>query len=140
MGTLLDAQALVALVLDEPAAIEVELLLRQGNVAMTAPNLAETIDVISRVEGYPEQRVRSLVEPLGLVVVPMTEQHAWRAASLRARHYARDDSEVSLADCALVAAATPADVIATADRPLLRMAEAEGIATFPLPDSQGALP
>lgn len=138
MGTLLDAQALVALVLDEPAAQDVELILRQGSVGMAAPNLAETLDVLSRVEGYPYDLLRSLLGPLAIVVVPMTEHHAWRAAALRTRHYARDESEVSLADCALVATATPADVIATADRPVLRMAEAEGIATVALPDSSGA--
>jgi PIN domain nuclease of toxin-antitoxin system len=135
VGTLLDAQALVALFRAEPGAHEVELVLRRGDVAMTAPNLAETLDVLARVDGYPEGLLRSLVEPLGIAVVPMTEQHAWRAAALRARHYARGDSELSLADCALVATATPADVIVTADRPVLRMAEAEGIATVALPDS-----
>ena len=140
MGTVLDAQALVALALDEPAAREVELLLRRGDVAMAAANLAECLDVLTRVEGYDDDLVRSIVEPLAIVVVPMTEWHAWRAAALRRRHYEREKAAVSLADCTLVASATPADAIASADRAVLRMAEAEGVSTIPLPDSTGSRP
>jgi uncharacterized protein with PIN domain len=138
VGTVLDAQALVALALDEPAASEVELLLRRGDVAMAAPNLAECLDVLKRVEGYDDDLVRSVVEPLAIVVMPMTEWHAWRAAALRKRHYERETAAVSLADCTLVASAKAGDAIASADRAVLRMAEAEGIATIPLPDSTGA--
>lgn len=39
----------------------------------------------------------------------------------------------SLADCCLVAVATAADRVATADPAVLRMAEAEGIGTVALP-------
>ena len=45
----------------------------------------------------------------------------------------KKQSEVSLADCCLVAVATPADRIATADPAVLRMATAEGIGTVELP-------
>lgn len=135
MGALLDAQALVALFRDEPGASDVETVLRRGSVAMTAPNLAETLDVLARVDRYADELLKALVEPLGIGVIPMTEQHAWRAAQLRTRHYRRADSAVSLADCCLAATATPADVIVTADRSVLRMAEAEGIATIALPEA-----
>lgn len=77
--------------------------------------------------------LEQVVGTLPLEVVPFTQTHAWRAAELRARHYHRRDSAVSLADCCLVAVATPADRIATADPAVLRMAEAEGIATVELP-------
>lgn len=137
MGALLDAQALVAFLREEPAAHDVEVVLRRGAVAMTAPNLSETLDVLIRVDGYDESLLGSLIDPLGLDIVPMTAYHAWRAAALRSRHYAKDESEVSLADCALVAAATPADVVVTADRPVLRMADAEGVGTLALVDSTG---
>jgi len=137
VGALLDAQAVVALLRDEPGAQEVENVLRRGEVAMTAPNLAETLDVLTRVDGYDEDLLRSLIEPLGVDVVPMTGFHAWRAASLRGRYYATDVSEVSLPDCVLVAVATPADVVVTADRAVLRMADSEGISALVLPDSSG---
>lgn len=137
MGILLDAQALVALLRDEPAAADVESLLRRGDAAMTAPNLAETVDVLVRVDGYEPAVLHVLIDPLGIDVVPMSTSHAWRAAELRARYYARDTSEVSLPDCVLVAAATPADTVVTADAPVLDMARAEGIETLVLPDSRG---
>jgi len=137
VGALLDAQALVAFFRDEPGAQDVEIVLRRGDATMTAPNLSETLDVLTRVDRYEEDLLRSLIEPLGVEIVPMTGYHAWRAASLRARHYVKDGSEVSLPDCVLVAVATAVDVVVTADRPVLRMAEAEGIATLALPDSSG---
>ena len=140
MGVLLDAQALVALFRDEPGAGEVESVLRRGDVSMTTPNLAETLDVLTRVDGCDEQFLASLIGSLSISVIPMAEPHAWIAARLRARHYHRARSDVSLADCVLVAVAAPTDVIATADRAVLRMAEAEGVATLPLPDSRGRLP
>lgn len=74
-----------------------------------------------------------VVRSLPLAVIPLTEAHAWRAADLRARHYQRGGSAVSLADCCLVAVATAADRVATADLGVLRMAQAEGIGTVELP-------
>jgi uncharacterized protein with PIN domain len=137
VGVLLDAQALVALLRDEPAAPDVDNLLRRGLAAMTAPNLAETLDALVRVDRYEPETLRALIDPLGIDVIPMASSHAWRAAELRARHYLRDSAEVSIPDCVLVAAATPGDTVATADGPVLDMAKAEGIATFVLPDSRG---
>ena len=60
---LLDACGLVAFLKDEPAAGEVEGLLR-GGVGMTAVNLAEALDLLGRVQGVPPERLRELVEPL----------------------------------------------------------------------------
>lgn len=137
MGLLLDAQALVALLRDEPAAAEVEGLLRRGEAAMTAPNLAETLDVLVRVDGYEPSVLHELIDPLGIGVIPMSTSHAWRAAELRARYYVRDTAEVSLPDCVLVATATRADTVATADAPVIDMARAEGIETVVLLDSRG---
>ncbi len=139
MGTLLDAQALVALLSDEPAATDVEALVRAG-AGMTAVNLAEAVAVLMRFGGITEDELRGLVQPLGLLVGPVSEPLAWRAAALRARHYRGKQSPVSLADCFLVAGATPTDRVATADRAVLRMAAAEGVPTVALPDSSGRRP
>lgn len=128
MGTLLDAYALIALLREERAAAHVELILRRGDASITSLNLAESLDLLERIDGIGEATLRPLIEPLALPVVPVTEALAWRAAALRATHYRRRQSEVSLADCCLVGAATTADRIATADRAVLEMARREGVA------------
>ena len=48
--TFVDASALLALLLDEPGAPDVEGLLREGAVAMTSVNYAEVIDQALRVQ------------------------------------------------------------------------------------------
>jgi PIN domain nuclease of toxin-antitoxin system len=139
MSTILDAMALVALANDEPAADEVAMLLRSGDSAMLTLNLAEAVDRLARF-GNAFERVRELVAPMvaqSLRLIDLDAALAWRAAELRARHYQRAQMPVSLADCALLAAAGPEDRIATSDEPVLRMARAEGVARLALPDSTG---
>ena len=141
--TLLDAFALVALLLDEQAAEDVEGLLRDDECAVPAINLAEAIDVLIRVHGVPAADVRVGLDPLlgGTVhVVAQGEADAWRAAELRSTHYHRRLAPLSIADCLLLAAARPGDRVATADPPLAHVARAEGIAVAPLPDSTGVHP
>lgn len=133
MGTVLDAFALVAFLEDERAADEVERLLVSRDASIPAVNLAEAGQRILRHGRVTASELQQLVGSLPLSVIPYTEPHAWRTAELRARYYERRRCEVSLADCCLVAVATPADRVATADPGVLRMAEAEGIATIPLP-------
>jgi len=135
---LIDAYAVVALVRDEPAADDVEALLGQSDVAVVSINLAEALDVLQRRDGVEESFLRTILDPLFrmfLTVRPVGSRAAWRAAALRKMYYAKKQSEVSLADCVLVAAARSADVIATSDIPLLQMATGEGVATIELPAS-----
>jgi len=140
---LLDAYGLVALLAGEPSADEVELVLRRGDSAVTAVNLAEALDVLQRVHRLSEREIRGPVEPLlagPLRVIPMGAELSWRSAALRARHYHRRSAALSLADCVLLAAAGPADAVATSDPPLAAAARAEGIDVRPLPDSRGRQP
>ena len=130
MSVLLDAFALIALLAEEPAADEVETLLRRGDAARTAINLAEALDVLQRVQGIAPERLEAITGPLvreSLRLLAVDEPMARRAAGIRARRYHRTSAPVSLADCVLLAAAGPADVLATADRPLMRVARAEGL-------------
>jgi len=139
----LDAFALVALMLDEPAAPEVEALLRRGEIAITTTNLAEALDQLHRVHGADLAELRAHLAPIlgeTVEVVDATEAMTWRAVELRARHYRRRDRELSLADCVALAAAGQGDRMATADPPLARAAAAEGIELLPLPSSAGKLP
>ena len=136
MSVLLDAYALIALLADEPAADEVEALLRRGEAAITAVNLAEALDVLQRVQRIPRERLEAATAPLvgaRMTLVPIDERIASEAADIRARHYHRTRAPLSLADCILVAATGESDELATADAPLIRVAEAENVRVRPLP-------
>ena len=133
MGTLLDAFALVAFLGGEPAAPEVRRVLSTGEAAISTVSLAEAGQHLFRHSAVTGDELRQLVGSIPLVVLPFTGAHAWRAAELRAQYYRRTDSAVSLADCCLVAVATTADRVATADAAVIRMAAAEGIGALELP-------
>jgi uncharacterized protein with PIN domain len=133
---LLDAFALIALLADEPAADDVEALLRAGEAAITAVNLAEALDVLQRVQGMPSERVREVTMPLigeRMKLLPIDERIARDAADIRARRYHRTRAPLSLADCILLAATGESDTLATADAPLIRAAEAEDVRVRALP-------
>jgi PIN domain nuclease of toxin-antitoxin system len=130
VSILLDAFALIALLADEAAADEVEALLRGGEAAMTAVNLAEALDVLQRVQGISFERLQTLTTPLvgeRIKLLPIDEPIARRAADIRARRYHRTSAPLSLADCILLAATGESDRLATADGPLIRVAEAEKV-------------
>jgi uncharacterized protein with PIN domain len=143
MTTVLDAFALVALALDEPAAPEVEAALRRGGCRVAAVNFAEAIDQLGRVHDRPGGELRAAFGSLlgeVLDVVATDEAIAWRAAELRRRHYRRRRSELSLADCVALATTPPGDRLATSDPPLAAAARAEGIDVLALPDTAGRRP
>jgi len=143
--TLLDAYPLVALLADEPAADEVEQLLREGEASIAVINLCEAIDVCRRVRALPAADVRAVLEPLLLVgaltAVASGEREAWLAADIRTRYYDRRARALSIADCLLLAhAAASGKRIATADPAVAEVARAEGLELVPLPSSRGERP
>ncbi len=136
MSVLLDAFALIALLADEPAAGEVEALLRRGEAAITAVNLAEALDVLQRVQGISRDRLDEVALPLvgeRMAFIAIDERIARDAADIRARCYHRTRAPLSLADCILLAATGESDTLATADGPLLRVAAAENVKIKQLP-------
>jgi predicted nucleic acid-binding protein len=141
---LLDAFALIALLVDEPAADDVAGLLREQRCGVTAVNLAETLDVAVRVLGQPADTMEGRLAPLLATVLAVTaveEADGRRAARLRWRHYHRQRAPLSLADCLLLAvAAARAARLATSDGPLAAAARQEGVAVLPLPNSRGERP
>jgi predicted nucleic acid-binding protein len=141
---LLDAYALVAFFAGDPPADEVEKLLRGGSCAMNAVNLAESIDVLCRRRRLTPSALRPAVELLvetnQLELIVVDDDTAWRAAELRRIYYTKRSSELSLADCFLLAAAGPDDEIATADAPVAAAARAEAVGIVALPDSSGRRP
>lgn len=139
MRTLLDANALVAVILGEPAMGLVRGLLREGDAAMVAPNIAEVYDVASRREGIPIERVAGVMEPLfegTIEQVSIDASLALRAAEIRIKHYHRETRALSLADVMLLAAARPTDRIATSDSSVLAVAIELDIETIELPRSR----
>jgi PIN domain nuclease of toxin-antitoxin system len=135
VSVLLDAFALIALLAEEPAAERVETLIRRGDTAITAVNLAEALDVLQRVGGISRERLEALTTPLigeQVRLEQIDEQIARDAADIRARRYHRTHAPLSLADCILLAATRPVDTLATADAVLIRTAEAENRSVIPL--------
>lgn len=138
MRTLLDANALLALILGERGMEPVQRLLREGRAAMPATNIAEVFDIAIRREGVPITRVSEVVDPLfegPLEPIAIDADLARRAGELRSEHYHRSKRSLSLADVLLLAAARPGDRIATADPDVLAVAAELGIETIELPHS-----
>jgi predicted nucleic acid-binding protein len=144
--TVLDASALIAAMLGEAARDEVEAILRskEDRPKVSAVNVAEVVDGLTRVAGRPLAQVEEAIDWLlagGLVTVPVTEAIGRTAGELRAAHYHRVDAPLSPADCiALATSQSVADALATADRTLAATARQVGIQVIALPDSRGIRP
>lgn len=139
---LLDATTLVAFLSGEPAAHKAEEILRSGDAAIVATNLAEALDILVRVRGLDLGAVEAKLVPLlatGLVVIAVGEIEARRAASVRSAPYQRQRAPLSLADCVLIASASARGAtIATSDSLLADVAEAQAVQVTRLPpDSRG---
>lgn len=141
---LLDAFALIAFLRGERSAALVGELLRGGDCWLGAVQLAETLDVTVRVLGHDRESVERAVDPLlatTLGLLDVGEPEARDAARVRAAHYRKGTTELSMADCLVIAAAVHRScTIATSDEPLARAARLEGIGVQGLPDSSGRLP
>jgi uncharacterized protein with PIN domain len=143
--TLVDAYGLVALVANEPAASEVEELLRGGGCGVVAVNLAEAVDVCARRHGYPLEQIREALEPLilggALSVAVSDEDEAWVAAEIRDTHYHRTRCPLSMADCLLLAhGLSEGASLATSDPHVAEVARATGATVIALPDRSGERP
>lgn len=137
---LIDASALIALLGNEPAAGEVQVMLEQEDAVMTTLNLAEAVDRLQRRYGLESERTRPVIEGLldeALTLLPLDAVEAWRAGEIRAGHYHRSRCPISLADAVLIAGAGGNRRIASSDGYVLNVAVREGIEVIALPDSQG---
>jgi PIN domain nuclease of toxin-antitoxin system len=138
----LDAYAIIAALVGEAAAADVQPLIAGGIIS--AANVAEVVDVCIRVHGNHEPPVRERIGWLisgGLEVAPLDSTLAVAAGALRARHYRRRHCEVSLGDCiALALAKQRRAALATADPDLVSAARAEQVDVIGLPDSRGNRP
>lgn len=140
---LLDTSALIAFLYGEPAEAEVAALLGGGGCATPSPCLAEVVDQLIRRNGVPPEEVVDRLDPLieaSLGIVPIENRLGWQAGEFRAEFYRRSGSDVSLADCMLLACVGPDDKLASSDRALLAAAGELGFTTIPLLDSSGTRP
>jgi len=141
--TLLDTNAVVALLRGEPGGPEVATLIRDRPCVIPATCLSEVVDIMLRTSGAnPELLSERLGALLTESVTALTVDPglAWSAGRIRAAHYRRKTAELSLADCVLLASAGPEDEIATSDRAVAATARKLDITVIPLLDSQGGRP
>lgn len=144
--TLLDAQAVVAALTGEPAAAEVEPLLRDtvDRPRISAVNLAEVLDVLVRLQAWAVDDVTEKIDWLqagGLEVVAADPDIGLQAGKLHARLYDWSKCPLSMADCLALATAQALDQsLATSDPALAMAARGEGVRIAPLPDRRGVRP
>lgn len=127
----------------EPGEDEVVGLLRSSDCATASPCLSEVVDKLIRRDNVQPEMVVDHLGPLidaALGIIPIENRIAWQAGEFRAAHYARGRTDLSLADCLLLAVAEPGDELATADRALAKVAHTLEIPVIRLPDSKGRRP
>jgi uncharacterized protein with PIN domain len=144
--TVLDASAIIAALLDEPARDGVEELLRAGATVprVSAVNLGEIVDQMVRVRGREFEDVLDRLMWLaaaGLEIAEVDLESGALAGFLRSTHYRRRDKDLSMADChALATALVFDDSLATSDPALAATARYEGVTVIALPDTNGQRP
>lgn len=111
---------------------------------ISALNLAEVVDVLTRIYGRPTAATMDallLLEAAGMRIVPVDADLGLAAGGLHARLYDRRTSPLSMADCvALATAMSLNEPLATSDPPLALAAQNEGVEVFRLGDSSGQAP
>ena len=142
--TVLDASALIAGLLGEPARGQVEAILRQQPApSISAVNLCEAVDRLVRIGKWSAVAVRQRVNWLiagGLAIEPVWFPIARLAGGLRAEHYHCTDRPLSVADCVCLATAMRLEAdLATTDAHLAGLARTLGVGVVALPNSAGQL-
>ena len=121
-AAVLDASALLALVLDEPGGEKVRTVLT--DCAMTTVNLGEVVGHFARI-GSPEAEIRLMLEPLPFLRVALDEELAFAAGLILP---ATRPAGLSFGDRACLALANRLNVPAlTADRAWRGVARAIGL-------------
>lgn len=138
--SLLDAACCIALFRGEPGATAVGELIARGDASISAINRAEVIDRLVR-QGAGAVGVIADLDMLAIESHPVSASIADQAGALRAKHYHRTRSPVSMSDC--VAAATAAQLgleLATSDQVLADLASTMGVRVIPIANSRAVQP
>jgi PIN domain nuclease of toxin-antitoxin system len=118
----LDASAILALLLEEPGASSVTAVL--DDAAVSTVNLAEVVGQYAR-RGIPEAGIRAMLAQFSIQIVPFDEALAFAAGSLVPK---TSSAGLSLGDRACLALARRLGAKAlTADRSWSRIAAAVGV-------------
>lgn len=128
---LLDAVALIDLLVEGPRAPAVAELIEGGDASITSVTAAEVVDVSLLRLGVDPETAGATLDPLLRFALPVLNV-GWREAriggELRARRYHGARAPLSLADCLLMAsAAWRGATTATSDAVLAQVAAAEGV-------------
>jgi len=143
--SVLDANAIIAFLMNEPAADQVEELMRSSTTLLASVTVAEVYDQGVRTKGFPSDELDAIFETLArdrrFEIMNLDGNLARRAGSLRATHYDRATRPVSMADCVVAATAERWEYgLATSDTSLIAMAREIGLEVIALPDSSGRRP
>ncbi len=115
--TVLDASALVALLLDEPGKELVREAVRSGEALMGAANWAEVAGILRRV-GFPAREVSRTLDELQIEVAPLDQALALAAGMMEVQ---TRPLGLSLGDrCCLALAEQERGTVLTADRAWLK--------------------
>jgi PIN domain nuclease of toxin-antitoxin system len=137
--TVLDASCVIALMRGEVGAKDIQDVL-MTHTSMSVVNRAEVVDKLARAGGSPSVLAAD-IDMLSIEQVDATSDIADLAARIRARHYHRSTSPISLADCFAVATALQTGAaLATSDRALAIVVSSEGGAVVPTRNSSGDRP
>ena len=145
MTVVFDAFAVIAALVGEPAAAEVEKELRSADadVRISTINMAEVLDQLIRQAQLSESTVETAIESLitaGLVIAPVDWTIGRLAGQFRAA-ITRRTAAISLADCvALATSITLGAALGTADPALAATARQTGVRVLALPDSRRRRP
>lgn len=118
----LDASALLALVLDEPGARNVAAVLPES--AMCAVNMAEVVSYFAKL-GAGESDITALLKPLPILIIPANEAMSYAAGMTRR---VTMSAGLSLGDrYCLACAASLGSIAVTADQAWTGVAEKIGV-------------
>jgi uncharacterized protein with PIN domain len=140
-----DADPLVSVLLDRPGAKKIAGVLDHDLTAcrVSAVTYSRVIERVARESSGAATDVAGVIDwwiAGGLSIDPVDAELACAAAAIRAEHYDRNETPISLVDChAMALAAAHHAELAASDAAVLRVGKALGLSVRALPDHTGKL-
>lgn len=146
MMRVFDADPLVSVLLNAPGAKKIAAVLDADLTMcrMSSMTYSRVIERVARESSSTAIDVAGVIDwwiAGGLSIDPVDAGLACAAAAIRAEHYDRDHSPISLVDChALALAVAHHAELAASDAAVLRVGRSLGLKVLPLPDQTGTVP
>ena len=140
-----DVDPLVSILLDAPGARKIAAVLDDDLTMcrVSAVTYSRVIERVARESASAADEVAGVIDwwiAGGLSIEPVDAELARAAAAVRAEHYDREASPISLIDCHAMALAAAHHAQLVASNPVvLRVAKSLGLSVLPLPDQTGKL-